>query len=220
MVSSSGVSSSATVTANFPPVSVIRAPPAMKNLQFDLRLDSRFAPEIAAAAHGPAYQEADLRGIGNYGATVNRAARIRSLVHGSQIFLSDATRDLARDALPEGGLHRAGRESAADLSRCAPSGHQPGGIGGGEGDHLPRALAQRTGCRSASLTGAAWNGRFIGAGPCYTAAALVPLQGTTGQSEGTILQCIGSSTVKVEATVDAQARAKRCILYSRPASRR
>jgi predicted ATPase/class 3 adenylate cyclase len=46
--------------------------------------------------------EADLRGIGYYGVTVNRTARIRSLAHGGQILLSQATRDLVQDTLPAG----------------------------------------------------------------------------------------------------------------------
>ena len=46
--------------------------------------------------------EADLRGIGYYGATISRTARIRSLAHGGQILLSQSTYDLVRDTLPEG----------------------------------------------------------------------------------------------------------------------
>jgi class 3 adenylate cyclase/DNA-binding XRE family transcriptional regulator len=38
--------------------------------------------------------EVELRGIGYYGLTVNRTARIRSLAHGGQILLSQSTADL------------------------------------------------------------------------------------------------------------------------------
>ncbi len=46
--------------------------------------------------------EAELRGIGYYGLTVNRTARIRSLAHGGQILLSQSTYHLICDTLPEG----------------------------------------------------------------------------------------------------------------------
>jgi predicted ATPase/class 3 adenylate cyclase/Tfp pilus assembly protein PilF len=62
--------------------------------------------------------EAALRGIGYYGVTVNRTARIRSLAHGGQILLSQATRDLLRDALPEGvGLPSLGHQVLKGLER-------------------------------------------------------------------------------------------------------
>jgi predicted ATPase/class 3 adenylate cyclase/tetratricopeptide (TPR) repeat protein len=44
--------------------------------------------------------EAELRGTGYYGVTVNRTAGIRSLAHGGQILLSRTTADLVRGALP------------------------------------------------------------------------------------------------------------------------
>jgi predicted ATPase/class 3 adenylate cyclase/DNA-binding XRE family transcriptional regulator len=56
--------------------------------------------------------EAELRGLGYYGVTVNRTARIRSLAHGGQSLLSQATADLVRGVLPAGvtlrplGTHR------------------------------------------------------------------------------------------------------------------
>jgi predicted ATPase/class 3 adenylate cyclase/DNA-binding CsgD family transcriptional regulator len=47
--------------------------------------------------------EIRLRDAGNYfGPTIIRCARIRAIGHGGQILLSDATRDLVVDALPEG----------------------------------------------------------------------------------------------------------------------
>ena len=51
--------------------------------------------------------EAELRGIGYYGVTVNRTARIRSLAHGRQILVSQATADLVRQVLPAGTSLRA-----------------------------------------------------------------------------------------------------------------
>jgi predicted ATPase/class 3 adenylate cyclase/DNA-binding XRE family transcriptional regulator len=46
--------------------------------------------------------EANLRGIGYHGVTVNRAARIRSLAHGGQVLLSRTTAELVRSVLPTG----------------------------------------------------------------------------------------------------------------------
>ena len=55
----------------------------------------------------------DLRDAGNYfGPTIIRCARMRAIGHGGQTLISDATRDLVVDALPEAaelrdlGLHR------------------------------------------------------------------------------------------------------------------
>src|SRR5215831_15858036 len=56
--------------------------------------------------------EADLRDGDYYGGAVNRAARLWGLARGGQALLSQATHDLARDALPGGvalrdlGAHR------------------------------------------------------------------------------------------------------------------
>src|SRR3954469_13658000 len=57
--------------------------------------------------------EVRLRDAGNYfGPTIIRCARIRAIGHGGQTLISDATRDLVVDALPDGaelrdlGLHR------------------------------------------------------------------------------------------------------------------
>lgn len=56
--------------------------------------------------------EADLRDGDYYGTVVNRCARLRSIGHGGQILLSQATYELVRDALPPGitlqsmGVHR------------------------------------------------------------------------------------------------------------------
>jgi class 3 adenylate cyclase len=56
--------------------------------------------------------EAELRGIGYYGATISRTERIRSLGHGGQILLSHSTAALVSPALPDGvslrslGQHR------------------------------------------------------------------------------------------------------------------
>jgi predicted ATPase/class 3 adenylate cyclase len=46
--------------------------------------------------------EAELRAGGYYGVSVNRTARIRSLAHGGQVLLSQATAELVRGVLPEG----------------------------------------------------------------------------------------------------------------------
>ncbi len=62
--------------------------------------------------------EADLREGGYYGVAVNRTARIRSLAHGGQILLSQATHDLARDTLPEGvSLRSLGAHTLKGLQR-------------------------------------------------------------------------------------------------------
>lgn len=53
---------------------------------------------IRAALHTG---EAELRERDYFGQTVNRCARIRSLVHGGQTLVSAATRELARSATPE-----------------------------------------------------------------------------------------------------------------------
>jgi predicted ATPase len=62
--------------------------------------------------------EADLRDGDYYGSAVNRAARLRAIAHGGQALLSQATHDLARDALPpEVGLQDLGEHRLADLAR-------------------------------------------------------------------------------------------------------
>lgn len=58
---------------------------------------------IRAALHTG---EAELRERDYYGRTVNRCARIRSLVHGGQTLVSAATRELARSATKEGLTYR------------------------------------------------------------------------------------------------------------------
>jgi class 3 adenylate cyclase len=56
--------------------------------------------------------ESELRDHDYYGAVVNRAARLRSIAHGGQVVLSQATFELVQDALPDGvtlrdmGSHR------------------------------------------------------------------------------------------------------------------
>lgn len=56
--------------------------------------------------------EADLRDGDYYGTVINRCARLRSIGHGGQILLSQATYELVRDVLPPGitlqnlGVHR------------------------------------------------------------------------------------------------------------------
>ena len=64
--------------------------------------------------------EVQLRDEGNYmGATVNRAARLRDLAHGGQTVLSQVTRDLVVDRLPEGAwLVDLGSHRLRDLTRA------------------------------------------------------------------------------------------------------
>ncbi len=64
--------------------------------------------------------EAQLRDAGNYfGPTVIRCARLRATAHGGQTIVSDATRDLVVDALPEGGeLRDLGSHRLKDLGRA------------------------------------------------------------------------------------------------------
>ena len=56
--------------------------------------------------------ESELREHDYYGATVNRCARLRSIAHGGQILVSEATAQLVKDGLPSGsglldmGSHR------------------------------------------------------------------------------------------------------------------
>ena len=56
--------------------------------------------------------ESELREHDYYGPVVNRCARLRSIAHGGQVVLSQATSELVQDALPEGlaprdmGTHR------------------------------------------------------------------------------------------------------------------
>lgn len=63
--------------------------------------------------------EIRLRDAGNYfGPTIIRCARIRAIGHGGQILVSDATRDLVIDALPEGAdLRDLGSHRLKDLGR-------------------------------------------------------------------------------------------------------
>jgi predicted ATPase/DNA-binding CsgD family transcriptional regulator len=60
------------------------------------------------------------RDAGNYfGPTIIRCARIRTIGHGGQVLLSEATRDLVVDSLPDGGeLHDHGLHGLKDLSRA------------------------------------------------------------------------------------------------------
>jgi len=61
---------------------------------------------------------AELRDGDYFGSSVNRAARLMSVAHGSQIVVSQATADLARDDLPDGvGLLDLGEHRLRDLSR-------------------------------------------------------------------------------------------------------
>jgi predicted ATPase/class 3 adenylate cyclase/tetratricopeptide (TPR) repeat protein len=61
--------------------------------------------------------EADLRQGDYYGAAVNRCARLRAIVHGGQILLSQTTHDLVRIALPEGlSLRDLGEHRLTDLT--------------------------------------------------------------------------------------------------------
>jgi predicted ATPase/class 3 adenylate cyclase/DNA-binding CsgD family transcriptional regulator len=63
--------------------------------------------------------EAQLRDEGNYfGQAVNRCARLREVAHGGQVVLSQTTRDLVLDRLPEGGeLEDLGVHRLRDLGR-------------------------------------------------------------------------------------------------------
>lgn len=62
--------------------------------------------------------EADLRDGDYYGTAVNRCARLRAIAHGGQTLLSEATRDLVRDALPpEAALRDFGEQRLRDLAR-------------------------------------------------------------------------------------------------------
>jgi class 3 adenylate cyclase len=61
---------------------------------------------------------ADLRLGDYYGPTVNRAARLRSIVHGGQTIVSGATYQLVQDQLPEGvSLVDMGEHGLKDLTR-------------------------------------------------------------------------------------------------------
>jgi predicted ATPase/class 3 adenylate cyclase/uncharacterized protein HemY len=62
--------------------------------------------------------EADLRDNDYYGTTVNRCARLRSIGHGGQILLSQATHELVRDDLPtDVTLRDMGTHRLRDLQR-------------------------------------------------------------------------------------------------------
>jgi predicted ATPase len=62
--------------------------------------------------------EAEERDGDYFGSAVNRAARLMAVAHGGQIVLSQATADLAVEALPEGaGLRDLGVHRLKDLSR-------------------------------------------------------------------------------------------------------
>jgi predicted ATPase/class 3 adenylate cyclase len=62
--------------------------------------------------------EADLREGDYYGTAVNRCARLRSVAHGGQTLVSEATAQLVRDRLPEGvGLRDLGEHTLKDLQR-------------------------------------------------------------------------------------------------------
>lgn len=62
--------------------------------------------------------ESELREHDYYGATVNRCARLRSIAHGGQILVSEATAQLVRDGLPSGaGLRDMGSHRLKDLQR-------------------------------------------------------------------------------------------------------
>lgn len=62
--------------------------------------------------------EADLRDGDYYGPTVNRCARLRSIGHGGQVLLSQATYELVQDTLPADiTLQNLGRHRLRDLQR-------------------------------------------------------------------------------------------------------
>ncbi|MCH7737440.1 MAG: zinc ribbon domain-containing protein [Chloroflexi bacterium] len=63
--------------------------------------------------------ESELREHDYYGATVNRAARLRSIAHGGQILVSEATAQLVRDSLPPyTSLRDMGSHRLKDLQRA------------------------------------------------------------------------------------------------------
>jgi predicted ATPase/class 3 adenylate cyclase len=66
--------------------------------------------EVAVRVHMAVHTgEADLRAGDYYGSSVNRCARLRSLAHGGQALVSQATRDLAHASLPpDAGLRDLG----------------------------------------------------------------------------------------------------------------
>jgi predicted ATPase/class 3 adenylate cyclase len=65
--------------------------------------------------------EAELREGDYYGSAVNRCARLRAVAHGGQVLVSQATVDLAQDALPVGaGLRALGEHRLRDLTRPEP----------------------------------------------------------------------------------------------------
>jgi predicted ATPase/class 3 adenylate cyclase len=62
---------------------------------------------------------AEMREGDYFGAALNRAARLTSVAHGGQVVVSQATADLARDALPDGcELVDLGEHRLRDLSRA------------------------------------------------------------------------------------------------------
>jgi len=62
--------------------------------------------------------ESELREHDYYGATVNRCARLRSIAHGGQILVSEATAQLVKDGLPAGtSLKDMGSHRLKDLQR-------------------------------------------------------------------------------------------------------
>lgn len=63
--------------------------------------------------------EVQLRDEGNYiGSTINRCARLREIAHGGQVLISQATRDLVLDSLPErASLADLGTQRLRDLER-------------------------------------------------------------------------------------------------------
>lgn len=61
---------------------------------------------------------ADVRDSDYYGPTVNRVARLRSVAHGGQTLMSQATWELVRDTLPDGvSIRDMGEHGLKDLSR-------------------------------------------------------------------------------------------------------